>query len=57
MNSDELIEQLGDDWYEAKRLVSGGVCAYSTKELAMGKDLKEALKNLLDKVNARKSQG
>lgn len=53
INSDELVEQLGDDFYEAKRMVGEGFFAYSVEERAFGKTLKEALQNLLKLVNDR----
>lgn len=61
MNSDELIEKLGDDFYELKRMVVdtekfGKFCSYSTEDRAMGKTAKESLENLLTLVNARKAQ-
>jgi hypothetical protein len=60
-NSDELIEKLGDDFYELKRLVIetplGQFYAYSKKERAVGFTAKEALGNLLKLVNDRKTKG
>ncbi len=55
--SDELIEKLGDDFYELKLLVSGGFCAYSTEDRAVGQTAKESLENLLKLVNDRKTKG
>lgn len=46
MTSDELIAELGDDFYELKRLVSGGFCAYSIEDRAVGQTAKESLENL-----------
>lgn len=56
-NSDELIEKLGDDFYEVKRLVQGGYCAYSMEERAVGGSVQNALENLLELVNARNTKG
>ena len=61
MNSDELIEKLGDDFYELKKLVIetpvGNFFAYSPKEHASGFTPKEALENLTKLVNDRKIKG
>lgn len=53
MNSDELIEALGDNFYEVKRLVSKDsdgnqmFVAYSVEKMAKGETVREALENLL----------
>lgn len=50
MNSDELVEALGEDFYEVKRLVAkspvGQFVAYSTTERAFGETMHEALQKL-----------
>ena len=50
LSIEELIESLGDNFYELKRLVNkseiGGFCAYSTEDRAVGQTAKESLENL-----------
>lgn len=53
MTSDELIDQLGKDFYEVKQLVSGGFVAYSTNFFAKGETMKEALENLLALIKSK----
>lgn len=43
MNSDQIIEKLGDEFYELKRMVAGGFCAYGIHERAIGSTAVEAL--------------
>lgn len=60
MNSDDLIEKLGDDFYELKRFVvatpEGKWISYSIKERAIGETPQKSLLKLLKLVNDRKDK-
>lgn len=55
MTSDQIEEELGNDFYEIKRLVSGGFCAYSTSgHLCRGTTFQEAMGELLKAVREKR---
>jgi len=59
MEIQEILDKLGNEFYEVKRLINptpfGGYCAYSIEERALGKTFKEALENLLKIVEKKRN--